>query len=161
MFAAHQPRGHNPVKIMASPQSSKGISMGRISSSGPSVAGAAKRGRLGGGGGGTPSGVWAVYASTWIGCVSRRHTGRQGGHVSRVPTPQRAVHTGGSGRRILHSVPTSNSIVVYASTQSTPGFPYSAWTHVIVIGGPSDVHGGTLCAAVPATHIFEDGVRIL
>ena len=34
---------------MASPQSSKGISTGRISSGGSSVAGAAKRGRFGGG----------------------------------------------------------------------------------------------------------------
>ena len=159
MSAADQPGGHNPVKIMASPQSSKGISMGPISFGGSSVAGAAKCGRFFLGG--APGGVWAVYASTWIGCASRRHTGRRGGGVSPVPTPQLAIQAGGSGRRILHSVPTSNSAVVYASMQSTPSFPYSIGTHVIVVGGPCNVHGGALRVIAPATQILGDGVRIL
>ena len=160
MSAVDQPGGHNPVKIMAPPPhpSSKRISMGRISSGGSSVAGAAKCDRFGGE---RPGGVWAVYASAWIGRASRRHTSRRGGRVSPVPTPQRAVHTGGSGRRILHSVLTSNSVVVYASMQSTPGFPYSVGTHVIVVGGPSDVLGGAVHVVVLATQILGHGVRIL
>ena len=49
LSVAYQPVGHNPVKTMASPQPSKGISIGCISSGGSNIAGAAKRGRFGGG----------------------------------------------------------------------------------------------------------------
>ena len=49
MSAAIQFGGYNPVRTIASPQSSKGTSMGRMSSGGSRMAGVAKRGRFGGG----------------------------------------------------------------------------------------------------------------
>ena len=55
---------------MASPQSSKGIAIGRISSGGSSVAGAAKRGRFGGGGGGAWWSLGCICLHLERACVS-------------------------------------------------------------------------------------------
>ena len=148
MSVADQLGGHNPVRLMAFPQSSKGISMGGISSGGSSVARAAKPGHFFLGGGGAWWSLGRLCLHLDRACVSASYWPARG-RVSPVPTEPRDVQTGGSGRRILESVPTCTSVVVYASMRSTPAFPYCAGMHVVGFQDPP------MCMAVQCVSLYQ------
>ena len=152
---AFQSGSYNPVNTMASPQSSKGISIDRISSGGSSMVVTTERGRFEGGV------DWWVLGRL---CFHRDKSWASASHwpVSRPRSICSSSPTCCTAKRrraaALRPVLTSNSVAVPASMQSRPSFSFDAGTRAVAGRGPTDVYGGGVRDTAPPMH--EDHLEI-